>query len=337
MSIFEKLKLSLFYDGLTKDEYNSVAPYIMKENNKRLKIYNIVAFVFVLALFVLSLFWDRLSSKTFFYLGSSIINLVLVILLCSKVQYNRIVSKIINVFFISLILFFTIYIGTIKGEGLPAVTFFAVLAIIPYITYEKVLFGILHRFIFLLLFFVLSILTKRVEFVQTDILNGISVFVISTIAGIHVQKMQVNSWVTTNNMDKTITKMSGMFESIRVIDLRSNLLLSYFSDGQSEETISDTNLGASIQVDKYIEDFVNENNKTHMRQFCDLSTLEDRLYNKDILICDYSTKDITWRRATFVAIEKDEKGFATKVVFSIQRIADSFYLNMLEFDINKIK
>lgn len=234
-------------------------------------------------------------------------------------------------------LFFTIYVGTIKSEGLPATTFFAALALIPYITYDKVIYSFIHRLIILALFIALSFATKQPEYVHSDIINGVAVFVLSTLAGVRVQKMQVNSWVMTNNMDKELTKMSGIFECIREIDLTSNSALDYSTTMQNENRIVDSTSNATKQMDSYIEEFVSENNKAHMRQFCDLSTLEDRLYNEKILICDYGTKDVTWRRATFVAIEEDSKGFPTKVVFTIQRIADSFYLNMLDFDLEKIK
>lgn len=337
MSFLEKIKFSLFYDGLTKEDYKSLEPYIIKENNNRLRIYNIVGFLFVFSLFIFSLIWSGFASKTFVYLGVSLCNVVVILLLYSKAQYDIFFSKILNYLFSSLMMFFTMYIGTIKNNGLPATTFYAALAIVPYITYNKLIYSFIHRLIFLLIFIAMSVASKSPEYVQVDIINGVSVFVLSTLAGGRVQRLQVNGFVMTNNMDKELKKMSGVFENIRIIDLSSNTSADYSTNSDCEKRIIDTNKNASGQMDKFVEDFVADNNKIHMRQFCDLSTLEDRIYSKKMLICDFATTENTWCRATFVSMEDDSKGFAKRVVFTIQRIADSYYLDMLDFDLNKIK
>lgn len=336
MSFLEKIKSSLFYDGLTKEEYNSIVPFIMKENNRRLKVYNIVDLIFVGILFFISLIFSGFSTKTFVYLGGALANFLVILILYSKFQNNFICSKFLNYFFTSLMLSFAIYVETVKTSGLPASMFYAAFVLIPYLTYDKVLYSFIHRLIFLVVFIVLSYKTKRYEYFQTDMIYGISVFLLSTFAGVRVQKIQVNGWLMTNNMGKELKKMSSIFENIRVIDLNANTSIDYSTDSYDENRIIGSNNDANKQIEEYIEEFVSENNKLHMQQFCDLSTLEDRMFNEKILICDYATKDITWRRASFVAIEEDSKGFTTKVVFTIQRIADAFYLNMLDFDLKKI-
>lgn len=336
MSLLEKLKLLFLYDGLTQKEYQSVEPYIIKENNHRLKIYSIIGIVFVLGLSIHFIITSGFGFKTIVCLACTVCNILVLFMLNTKIQYKRIIAKILNYFFTSVMLLFTMYIGGVSDINLPATTFFAAVALIPCITYERIILGLIYRLIILLLFITISFITKNPDYARLDLVNGISVFILSTLAGIYVQKMQIKSWIVTNDMDKEITKMSAIFESIRVIDISSNTFITHSDNNVLNSCMMGTD-SATTQIDRYIEEFVSENNKAHMRQFCDLSTLEDRMFNDKILICDYATTDTTWRRAFFVAIEEDSDGFVTKVVFTIQRIADAFYLNMLDFDLEKIK
>lgn len=336
MTLAEHVKFSLYYDGLSKGEYESVVPLIMKENVRRLKIYNIVAFAFTFSLFILSLFWEEIARKTFVYLGASVCNLLMILILYSRLNQNGLVTKIINYFFSSLMLLFTIYIGTVKSNGLPATTFFAALALIPYITYNRVIFSFFHRLAFLVLFFVLSARTKSPEFLRADIINGVSVFILSTLAGIRVQKLQVKGWSGAAVLNNELRKMSCVFETIRVIDLRANTSVDYSTDGDIGKKIIGSSSNASLQMDRFIDEWVSDRNELHMRQFCDLSTLEDRIFGKKSLVCDFATSNVAWFRASFVPFESDAKGFSTKVVFSVQKIADAYYLGMLNFDLNNI-
>ena len=169
MTLLEKIKLSLFYDGLTKKEYASLEPYILIENNRRLKVYNIVALVFVSIVFFYSLFTAGLIIKTFVYLACAMGNLFSILILYSKVQNKSIVGRFLTYLFVSLMLLFTVFLGTVLDAGLPATTFFAALVLIPYITYEKALYGFIHRLIILLIFFFVSYKTKNYEYFKTDL------------------------------------------------------------------------------------------------------------------------------------------------------------------------
>lgn len=338
MAILEKIKRSLFYDGLTKEEYKSVEPYIVRENNRRLRIYNVVGFAFVLGITIYSIFTYGMVPKTLVYLVSSLLNLGAVFLLYSKYQNIKAVSDLLKYFFLSLMLFFTVFVGTVKYNGYPATIFFAAFAIIPYIVYSKVFYGFIYRLIVLVAFIILSYISKKPEYVRIDIINSVCVFLLCTLAGRRVQKLQVQGWLMANRQSKEMIKMSGFFESVRFIDLQTNTSVDYSTDDNDNERHAIARSDNAIkQLEKYIEDEVCDANKIRMRQFCDLSTLEDRLYQKKNLILDYGTKDVTWRRLTFVPIGEDEKGFPVRVVMTIQRIADSFYLGMLDFDLKKVK
>lgn len=336
MLFLEKLKRIFLYDGLKKSDYKKAESYIIKENNRRLRIYNIIAIIFVLGLFVYSLFIRGFESITIIYLLCAMINGVILALLCFKFQDNKIFSTITNYFFTTFFLLFSIYSGTITSNGMPATMFLATISIIPYILYTKALPGFIHRLIILCIFIVLSYKTKSAEYFRTDLINSIVVFLLSSFAGGRIRKLQVNGWLLASNQDKELEKMSGMLEVIRIIDLSDNSSIDYSSFG-SEKKVVGTNSNALKQMEAFVENNVEENNVVHMRQFCDLATLEDRMFSQKVLICDFASNDVAWRRATFVVIEDDNKGFPKKVVFTIQLIADAFYLNMLNFDLKQIK
>ena len=234
-------------------------------------------------------------------------------------------------------LFFAIYVDTIKNNGFPASIFLAALALIPYIVYDKVLYSFIYRSVILGIFIYLSYISKSNNFFKTDVINSVAIFVLSTLAGVRVQKIQVHGWLMTNNMDTELKRMSGVFEKIRVIDLATNTSIDYATNSQSENRIVGSDNNAIAQMDNFIETFVAEDNRAAMRKFCNFSTLEDRMYNKELLIRDFASTEPSWCRATFVSIEEDSKGFSTKFVFVVQRIADTYYLNMLDFDLKKFK
>lgn len=336
MSFLEKLKRIFLYDGLKKSDYQAAEAYIIKENNRRLRIYNIIAIIFMLSLFVYSLIIRGFESITIIYLACAMINACILLLLYFKFQNNRIFSAITNYFFTTFFLLFSIYSGTITSNGMPATLFLATFAIIPYILYTKALSGFIHRFIILCIFVALSYKTKSLEYFRIDVINSVIVFLLSSLAGGFVRKIQVNAWLITSNQDKELEKVSGMFEVLRVIDLSENTSVDYSQYG-TEKKVVGTNNNAIKQMDAFVEKNVSENNIVHMRQFCDLSTLEDRMFSQKVLICDFASNDVAWRRATFVVLEDNKKGFPKKVAFTIQLIADSFYLNMLEFDLKQIK
>lgn len=336
MNAVNRIKEILFYDGLTKNEYSRIEPAIIEENNKRLKIYNIVALIVIAGVLIISLFWNSISEKRAAYLFGVCSNILMLLILFTVAKKNMFISKIVNYYFITMMLVFTLYIGTITSKGLPASSFFTCLALAPYITYSKNLYGFLHRLITVLIFIAISYSCKPLEIFHIDLLNVLAVFVISTLAGIYFQKLQVNSYIVKRDMDTEIKKMSGIFEKIRVIDLCDRVSADYSIYSNDGRRMTNRCTDAFEQMEAFIDHYVGEYHREKMRQFCDLSTLEDRTFERKVIERDFISAEGIWERAIFVVIEEDSKGFPTKVAFSIKRIADQYYLKALELDIHNM-
>lgn len=334
--MFERIKSCLLYDGLVQSEYTFIEGAIIKENNRRLVIYNYVAAIVIFCLFIASLFNPSLSAKTFIYLFGVLSNIVMLILLKSKASQSILISKVINYYFVSLMLLFTIYVGTVASGGLPASTFFTCLAIAPYITYSKVLWGFVHRLIAVILFIVFSYVYKPVEYFNMDVINAVVVFVISSVAGAYFQRLQVGVYTIKNNMDLELKHMSKMFEKIMVISLKNVKSVDYSVYSKDVREISEKNDDAIALMDDFIENYVCEKNREAMRQFCDLTTLEDRMFEKEVLEKDYVSVEGMMERVIMVTLEADSNGFPTKVAFTIKRLADPYYIRTLELDVNRI-
>lgn len=337
MFFLNRLKEVLFYDGLTKDEYNSIEALIIAENNRRLKIYNYVAVVVIFIVLLLSFLYSRLASNRIAFIYGILSNIAVITILNSKAQKNILVSKIVNFYFVSLMLLFTAFIGTVTNNGLPAVTFLTILALVPYITYSKILYGFIHRTVIVFIFLFLSYSYKTPEYFYADILHLIPVFIISTLCGMYFQRLHVNSFVVKNNMDVELKKMSGIFETIRVISLTDGTSADYSIYSKNDRRILSRNSNASEQMEQFIDTYVSENSRASMHKVCDIATLEDRMYSQKIIEHDFISIKGNWERTILIVIEEDERGFPSKIAFTIKKIADQYYIKQLGFDITKIQ
>ena len=335
MGMLDKARLFFFYDGLSKTEYESIESYIIEENDRRLRVYNYVAFAVLLGALIASIINSGISPVIFIYIIGIISSAVMIHLLIRNASTNFLLSKIVNHCFVSMVLLFTAF-TVFNDSKLPATVFLACLALIPYITYSKNIFGLINRTIIVIVFLVVSFANKSLEYFLVDLFNVLLVFAITTVAGMYFQKLQINSYIVKYNMDFEIKKISGVFEKIQVINLISGESIDYSKYDMNDMSIIEKYENASKKMDDFIENYVSEKNRPQMSKFCNVATLEDRMYKNKVLEKDFVSAEGIWERAVFVSMEENDKGFPTKVAFLIKRIADPYYIKALKIDINNI-
>lgn len=79
---------------------------------------------------------------------------------------------------------------------------------------------------------------------------------------------------------------------------------------------------ATVALKKTIESLISELYRSKMLEFCDLTTLNSRMKDKNSIFMEfYGVHDI-WCRARFTVFKRDEKGFITELIFTVGKIDD---------------
>lgn len=129
-NMFEKIKSTLLYGGLTKEKYDDIKEEIRVNNQKSLVTFSLVAAVaFILAL-LLALFNSPMEGNRIIYIIATVVMLCIVVL-CNLIKNN---NHIINlcVYSFMIILYATgIYLGAVTGIGEQATTFIVLLFAVP--------------------------------------------------------------------------------------------------------------------------------------------------------------------------------------------------------------
>lgn len=134
-------------------------------------------------------------------------------------------------------------------------------------------------------------------------------------------------------------KVDEKFEKINVDDLKSqisDLILNtyigcchfslpnnYFTPVHLAPYVEEVLGGerkATAALEKSIESLTSELYRTKMLEFCDLTTLNSRMKDKNSIFMEfYGVHDI-WCRARFTVFKRDEKGFITELIYTVGTI-----------------
>jgi len=118
-----------------------------------------------------------------------------------------------------------------------------------------------------------------------------------------------------------IASMSDMYAIIYIIDIKKNVLIPVITDEESEK-IRPKNMSASEQLKNMFEYDCQDVYRDVALEFCDLSTLIERLENKNTVVFEYKSKYYGWCRTRFFAMDREKNLPLEKVLFTIQVIND---------------
>ncbi|MGN0682052.1 MAG: response regulator [Oscillospiraceae bacterium] len=119
---------------------------------------------------------------------------------------------------------------------------------------------------------------------------------------------------------KIINGLNSIFFSISLIDLEKDSFRMVTTIKEIEQTIG-CECSAKTAISRVIEDFVLPESKEAMRQFSNLSTLDIRMRDKNILTLDYLGKTVGWARAILIPVEYSEIGEVTQVLYCLREIS----------------
>ncbi|MDO4479267.1 MAG: ATP-binding protein [Lachnospiraceae bacterium] len=174
--------------------------------------------------------------------------------------------------------------------------------------------------------------------------DGTLSHVIFTTRSIHDEKTREldnqaklkEAYLQTNEMNRELQKNFKIFESLGAIyasmyyiDLKANHFTEITSIDRVKQCIGETG-DAKERLDFFAEYMMPEEFKASMKAFVDLSTLEERLGDKQIIFEEFRSKLImtgdnqgTWRVACFIEAGRDENGALSHVIFATQSIQEA--------------
>jgi diguanylate cyclase (GGDEF)-like protein len=122
-----------------------------------------------------------------------------------------------------------------------------------------------------------------------------------------------------NTQMAVLMSMSDIYNTMHLIDLEKNTIMEYSARDEISNVVNNT-YGAD-EVMKQLMILTTENDYCEAAlAFSDISTMAERMCNKKIISEEFMSKAIGWYRASIIAIETDEKGRPTKVLYVTQDI-----------------
>ncbi len=114
--------------------------------------------------------------------------------------------------------------------------------------------------------------------------------------------------------------LSDMYSVIYMINIKTNELTPLVADSESER-LRPANLPASEQLKGMFESDSVDSFIDIALEFCDFTTLEQRLEGRNTIAFEYISKNYGWCRTRFFAMDKNEDEPLEKVLFTIQNIS----------------
>lgn len=119
--------------------------------------------------------------------------------------------------------------------------------------------------------------------------------------------------------NKTITGFAQAFKTMLSIDLKENLITQLDNDRRTRKYLEIVD-GADKQMMFCCEQYVTEALLDKAKEFCDLSTLVERLGTSPYIEAELCGKTVGWFRAQFIPISYDRHGELEQVLYITQII-----------------
>ncbi len=121
-----------------------------------------------------------------------------------------------------------------------------------------------------------------------------------------------------NEQLQIIGGLSSIFFAICFVDLKEKTFRLISTSDSTRWTVgSESPIDEALSV---FDEFVLPESKQAVKEFNDMSTLDKRLADKNIITLDYLGKTAGWSRAIIIPIERDENGFLTKTLYCLRSI-----------------
>lgn len=188
--MIKKLRKLIINAGMTDEEYDSIKNAITKSNMQNLRIFPIIAFVFLLVMFILSFVIDGITHNRWLYFLAAAVDMIALLLpwIFRKRQY--VFSTISMYIFLSVLFSFALVLGAVKNTDQLAVTFIAILLVGPLLFTDRPIRMITFIYIYVVLYIVTALKYKSGDALTGDIFDTVTFGSISAIAGTYMMSVK---------------------------------------------------------------------------------------------------------------------------------------------------
>lgn len=124
--------------------------------------------------------------------------------------------------------------------------------------------------------------------------------------------------IMNRSMHVQISAAADIYEYFLDIYLEDDAYYSLNDDAESDN--SEYTGDAQQVICKHIEEIVDENSKPYVREFGDLSTLNERLADKETVVAEFLSDEKKWYRGRFICADRLPDGTVSRVLLGVENI-----------------
>lgn len=117
-----------------------------------------------------------------------------------------------------------------------------------------------------------------------------------------------------------IKSLAGTYMCLYYLDLKKGTYVSYNDNWAPANQIIPASGWISVGLDNFSRYLVNSEYCQQVKEFTDLSTLDERMRYKNRVSCRFLGAHNVWAKATFIVSEREPDGHVTKLILGIRNI-----------------
>jgi len=141
---------------------------------------------------------------------------------------------------------------------------------------------------------------------------------------VHVEEVETEEYIQNlKNKMTIISSMAGVYFCSYYADLRSGTFVEVENRIEENSSFIGKNGNIAEALDKLCTNLVKPQYEKEMREFVDLSTIDDRLTDKQYYIStQFESVHLGWAEGFFIAADRDENGKLLHIIWAIRTIND---------------
>jgi len=205
--IWESIKKTLLYCGLSKESYSKVKMIVSKENRKTVGVYTLSTAIIFLVVFFINIF-KKQNVSGILYIIPSLCSILMWVMNYKLVGKYPVISDIISVLYASLLLAAGVYIGIDQNQERTTL-------LLPFFVYASTVFS--FRLVYLVimmigfesLYLVLAFQTQSGKVLTANVVNTIIFCAIGLVVGTFLMKLKYKKHETDIN-NKYLSEMDEL-------------------------------------------------------------------------------------------------------------------------------
>lgn len=332
--VLTKIKNLLLYAGLEKNEYNKIQDIYIAHNWMLLNFFSLAVTILMFGFSVLSFADYELAQSRPAYIVCLFACLIIFLINLLHAKNSPSTQRVMQYVFVACVYLMALFNGTISDPDNLAITFIAVIVMMPLVFNGQPLISLGSMLTASTLFIVMVLIFKNPAVQVTDIVDVLAFSFVSITIYLPLIYTRAHGYLAQWNAidahkDLNIA-YSDLRENYSVLESIANTFYSMheinlvedtfeeFSASENIKKVENVDLGARDMMKRVISATVDENYLQDAYVFTDLATVADRMNGKNVLVSQFFGKNIGWFLAQFIVIESAPDGRPTKVIFTTQ-------------------